>query len=165
WINLVTDTLPAIALGMEPAELDVMERKPRDKKIPFLQKSDWVTIVTIGVVEAALALLAYVLGGKGITGTTMAFLTLSLSQLFAAVGFQSERHSILRIKWREHPVLWLAFLGSALLQLVVMFVPQLRGIFDLVPLTAGQWLTVGGLCLGMLTFVELQKLVARLGSK
>ena len=165
WINLVTDTLPAIALGMEPAEPDVMERKPRDKKTPFLQGRDWISIATIGAVEAALALVAYVLGGKGVTGTTMAFLTLSLSQLFAAVGFQSERHSILRIKFKEHPVLWLAFLGSALLQLVVMFVPQLRTVFDLVPLTQGQWLTVGALCLGMLAFVELQKLVVRLRSK
>ncbi|NMB00712.1 MAG: cation-translocating P-type ATPase [Firmicutes bacterium] len=162
WINLVTDTFPAIALGMEPAELDVMERKPRDKKIPFLQKRDWFSILTVGAVEAGLALLAYVLGGKGVTGTTMAFLTLSLSQLFAAVGFQSERHSIFRIKFKEHPVLWLAFLGSALLQLVVMFVPQLRNVFDLTPLTGVQWLTVGALCVGMLAFVELQKLIVRL---
>ena len=162
WINLVTDTFPAIALGMEPAELDVMERKPRDKKIPFLQKRDWFSILTVGAVEAGLALLAYVLGGKGVTGTTMAFLTLSLSQLFAAVGFQSERHSIFRIKFKKHPVLWLAFLGSALLQLVVMFVPQLRNVFDLTPLTGVQWLTVGALCVGMLAFVELQKLIVRL---
>ena len=161
WINLVTDTLPAIALGMEPAEPDVMERRPRDKKIPFLQKQDWISILTVGAVEATLALAAYVLGGKGITGTTMAFLTLSLSQLFAAIGFQSERHSILRIKAGEHPVLWLAFLGSALLQLVVMFVPQLRDVFDLVPLASHQWLTVAGLCLGMLAFVEFQKLLIR----
>lgn len=165
WINLVTDTMPAIALGMEPAELDVMERKPRDKKVPFLQKRDWVGVLTIGAVEAALALLAYVIGGKGITGTTMAFVTLSLSQLFAAVGFQSERHSIFRIKLKEHPILWLAFLGSAFLQLVVMFVPPLRSIFDLTILTRDQWLTVGALCIAILAFVELQKLVIRLRAR
>lgn len=165
WINLVTDTLPAIALGMEPAEVDVMERKPRDQKIPFLGKGDWMSILAVGAVEAALALIAYALGGKGVAGTTMAFLTLSLAQLFAAVGFQSERHSILKIKFKEHPMLWLAFLGSALLQLVVMLVPQLRTIFGLVPLSGGQWLTVGALCLGMLAFVEFQKLNGRRQSK
>ena len=165
WINLVTDTLPAIALGMEPAEVDVMERKPRDQKIPFLGKGDWMSILAVGAVEAALALIAYALGGKGVAGTTMAFLTLSLAQLFAAVGFQSERHSILKIKFKEHPMLWLAFLGSALLQLVVMLVPQLRTIFGLVPLSGGQWLTVGALCLGMLAFVEFQKLIGRRQSK
>lgn len=162
WINLVTDTFPAIALGMEPAELDVMERKPRDKKIPFLQKRDWLSIVTIGAVEAALALLAFVIGGRGVTGTTMAFMTLSLAQLFAAVGFQSERHSIFRMKFKEHPVLWLAFFGSAALQLVVMLVPQLRNLFDLTPLTGNQWLTVVLLCITMLAFIEVQKLVIRL---
>lgn len=165
WINLVTDTLPAIALGMEPAEADVMERKPRDKKVPFLQRRDWLSILFVGTVEAVLTLLAYVLGGKGVTGTTMAFLTLSLSQLFAAIGFQSERHSIFQIKFREHPVLWSAFLGSALLQLVVMIVPQLREVFDLIPLSGVQWLMVLGLCFAMLAFIELQKLMARLLKK
>ena len=162
WINLVTDTLPAIALGMEPAELDVMERRPRDQKLPFLGKRDWLSIAAVGAVEAALALAAYALGGKGVTGTTMAFLTLALAQLFASLGFQSERHSLLKVKFREHPILWLAFLGSALLQLAVMFVPPLRSLFGLVPLAGSQWLTIGALCLGMLVFVELQKLAGRL---
>lgn len=165
WINLVTDTFPAIALGMEPAELDVMERKPRDKKVPFFQRRDWMDILFVGAAEAALALTAYVLGGKGATGTTMAFLTLSLSQLFAAVGFQSERHSIFRIKLTKHPVLWLAFLSSTLLQLLVMFVQPLRDLFELTPLHASQWLTVVALCMGMLVFIEMQKLAIRLRSR
>ena len=109
-----------------------------------------------------MALAAYALGGKGVTGTTMAFLTLALAQLFASLGFQSERHSLLKVKFREHPILWLAFLGSALLQLAVMFVPPLRSLFGLVPLAGSQWLTIGALCLGMLVFVELQKLAGRL---
>jgi Ca2+-transporting ATPase len=165
WINLVTDTLPAIALGMEPAEPDVMERKPRERKTPFLGRRDGISILTVGAVEAALALAAYALGGKGVTGTTMAFLTLSLAQLFAAIGFQSERHSVVRAKFKEHPVLWLAFLGSSLLQLAVIFVPGLRRVFGLVHLSGSEWLTVGALCLGMLAFVEFQKLMGRRRSK
>lgn len=138
-----------------------MERKPRDKKLPFLRGKDWLSILTVGAGEALLALLAFLFGGKGVTGTTMAFLTLSLSQLFAAVGFQSERHSIFKIKFKEHPVLWLAFLGSAFLQLVVMFIPGLRNLFNLTPLTGMQWLIVVALCAAMLAFVELLKLLER----
>ena len=156
WINLVTDTLPAIALGVEPAEPDVMDREPIDKKVPFLQGKDWFRILTVGAAEAILALIAFVIGGKGVTGTTMAFLTLSLSQLFAAIGFQSERHSIFKIQASKHPVLWLAFLGSTLLQLIVMFVPTLRNLFELNMLSGPQWLTVLGLCLAMLAVIEIQ---------
>lgn len=165
WINLVTDTLPALALGIEPAEKDIMERKPRDSKMPFLSGLDWFRILTVGAVEGILALVAYVIGGKGVTGTTMVFLTLSLSQLFAAVGYQSEHHSIIRIHPKEHPWLWLAFLGSAALQLVVVFVPFLRELFELTLLTGQQWLVVLGLCLAMLAFIEFQKLVVRFLNK
>lgn len=162
WINLVTDTFPAIALGMEPAEPDVMERKPRDRSTPFLQTMDWVSIATTGAAEAFLALVAYVLGGQGTVGTTMAFLTLSLSQLFAALGFQSERHSIFQINPIKHPALWLGFAASTLLQLVVVFVPPLRELFELAVLTSVQWWIVIGLCFAMLAFIELQKLSRRL---
>ena len=88
WINLVTDTFPALALGAEPAEPDVMEREPRDSREPLLGVRDWVRIVFVGAVEAMVTLFAYRLGGGGQVGTTMAFLTLSLSQLFAAFGFR-----------------------------------------------------------------------------
>lgn len=162
WINLVTDTFPAIALGMEPAEPDVMERKPRDRSTPFLERGDWISIAAIGAAEAALALAAYVIGGGGTVGTTMAFLTLSLSQLFAALGFQSERHSIFQINPAKHPALWLGFTASMLLQLVVVFVPPLRNLFELAVLTSSQWWAVIGLCFAMLAFIELQKLVRRL---
>lgn len=165
WINLVTDTFPAIALGLEPAEPDVMERKPVDKRDSFLKVKDWRRMFEVGLAEASLALLAYLIGGKGVSGTTMAFFTLSLSQLFAAIGFQSERHSILKLKAANHPVLWGAILVSALLQFVVMFVPALRGLFELAILNPTQWLTVFALCIAMLIIIELQKLVARLRLK
>lgn len=162
WINLVTDTFPALALGAEPAEFDVMDRNPRDQKEPFFDAKSWVRIVIVGTAEATLAIIAYLVGGKGATGTTMAFLTLSLSQLFAAIGFQSERNSIFKIKLKEHPILWLAFLGSALLQLVVVFVPVIREIFGLTSLSFLNWLTIIGLCFAMLIFVELQKFLTKL---
>ncbi len=162
WINLVTDTFPALALGVEPAEPDVMGRPPRDSKEPFLNRRAWVRIAVVGFVEALLAVFAYLLGGKGELGTTMAFLTLSLSQLFAAVGFQSERFSIFRMKLREHKMLFVAFAGSTLLQIVVVLFPPLRDIFELAELSLINWLAVLALCFVMLGFVEGQKWVARL---
>ena len=161
WINLVTDTFPALALGAEPAEPDIMERKPRDSNAPLLGVQDWVRIVFVGAVEALVTLFAFRLGGGGQVGTTMAFLTLSLSQLFAAIGFQSDRHSVVHLRLKEHPWLWRGVLASAALQLVVVFVPFLRELFDLAILTGGQWLIVLGMCLIMPLFIELQKSIAR----
>ncbi len=172
WVNLVTDTFPALALGVEPAESDIMKRKPRDQKTPFFTGREWMRILLVGGAEALLTLAAFWLGSGGqlsfgigevsATATTMAFLTLSLSQLFAAVGFQSERHSVFSVKLKEHPMLWIAFLGSAMLQLVVVLVPPLRDLFGLTSLNWLQWVQVVALCLCMLLFVEGQKLVVRL---
>ncbi|MDR0380773.1 MAG: cation-translocating P-type ATPase [Oscillospiraceae bacterium] len=162
WINLVTDTFPALALGVEPPEPDVMGRPPRDGKEPFFNRRVWLRIVLVGLVEAALACAAYLIGRKGELGTTMAFLTLSLSQLFAAVGFQSERFSLFQIKPRRHPMLWISFLGSAALQVIVVLLPPLRALFSLVPLSPANWMAVAALCFVMLGFVELQKWISRL---
>ncbi|GHU94481.1 ATPase [Clostridia bacterium] len=168
WVNLVTDTFPALALGMEPAENDIMKRKPRDQKTPFFTGREWFRVAIVGAAEAALTLGAYALGnleGGPAVGTTMAFLTLSLAQLFAAVGFQSERHSVLNIKPKEHPVLWLAFLGSAALQLIVVLAPPLRSVFRLAELNWLNWIQVAAMCLLMLLFIEAQKLITRLIKK
>ncbi|WNY27321.1 calcium-translocating P-type ATPase, PMCA-type [Methanolapillus ohkumae] len=164
WVNLVTDTFPALALGVEPSEKDIMDRQPRDHTVPFFNKKEWGRIFTVGLVEAVLTLGAYYFGSRVSpeTGITMAFLTLSLVQLFAAVGFQSERHSIFSIQPKKHPYLWLAFFGSAALQLVVVLVPFLRDIFGLVDLDMKQWMEVLILCILMLLFVEFQKWIARL---
>ncbi|GHV17757.1 ATPase [Clostridia bacterium] len=164
WVNLVTDTFPALALGMEPAEDDIMKRKPRDQKTPFFTGREWSRVAIVGAAEAALTLGAYALGnmeGGPQVGTTMAFLTLALAQLFAAVGFQSERHSVLNIHPKEHPVLWLSFFGSAALQLIVVLAPPLRAVFKLAELSWLNWIQVAALCLLMLLFVEAQKFAAR----
>ena len=164
WVNLVTDTFPALALGVEPEEEGVMERKPRDKSIPFFTGREWFRVAVTGVFEAALTIAAFLLGRRisPETGMSMAFVTLAMAQLFAALGFQSERLSIFRMKARKHPVLWLALLGSTLLQLVVVLVPPLRGLFGLGIIPGMQWLEILGLCVLMLLFTELQKLIARL---
>ncbi|MDR3206707.1 MAG: cation-translocating P-type ATPase [Oscillospiraceae bacterium] len=198
WINLVTDTFPALALGVEPAEPDIMDRKPRDGKQPFFTGRTWLRVLLVGLMEAALTLGAYLIGCRtemmdklgyfdiaqvralidqgrevaaqglstvnlftGQLGTTMAFLTLSLAQLFAAVGFQSERFSVFRMKPREHKMLFVAFFGSAFLQVIVVLLPPLRVLFGLTPLSLLNWAAVIALCFIMLAFVEIQKAIAR----
>ncbi len=161
WINLVTDTFPALALGMEPGEDDTMRRKPRDPAVPFFTGREWVRIGLVGAAEAALTLAAYFIGNGGALGMTMAFLTLSLTQLFAAVGFQSERHSLFSMHPGKHMFLWLAFAGSTLLQVIVVLFPPLREMFGLVALAPANWLGIAALCIVMLGVVEFQKWVAR----
>jgi Ca2+-transporting ATPase len=164
WINLVTDTFPALALGVEPAEADIMDRPPRGNRKGFFTGREWGQIVSVGAVEAALAVSAFLLGiratGDLRAGSTMAFLTLSLSQLFAAVGFQSERHSVFDMKGK-HPYLWLAFAASTALQLLVVLFPPMRRAFNLVMLGPTEWITVAALCFIMLAFIEVQKWRAR----
>ncbi|WNY22827.1 Calcium-transporting ATPase 1 [Methanimicrococcus hongohii] len=163
WVNLVTDTFPALALGVEPPEEDIMERQPRDQKIPFLTGSQWFNIFLIGLVGAILTLTAYFIGSRtsAQTGITMAFMTLGLIQLFAALGFQSERQSIFKIHPKQHPYLWLAFFGSAALQVVIVFVPFLRDIFGLTALTITEWALILVLCFVMLLFIEFRKAIFR----
>ena len=163
WVNLVTDTFPALALGVEPPEKDIMNRPPRDQKTPFFDRKQWLSIFFVGLAAAILTLTAYFVGSavSPKTGITMAFLTLSLAQLFAALGFQSEHHSIFSINFRKHPYLVLAFIGSAALQLVVALTPFLREIFGLTVLTISEWVIILGLCFAMLLFIEGQKLVSR----
>lgn len=165
WINLVTDSLPALALGVEPEEPGVMDRPPRGKDAPFFTGRQRLRVGLTGLAEVALTIAAFLLGrGTGVAGmdVTMAFLTLALLQLMAALGFQSEHSSLLRIRLREHPALWLALGASLLLQLIVVFLPPLRAAFGLVMPGGAQWLQILGLCLVMLLFTEAQKLVARL---
>jgi len=164
WINLVTDSLPALALGVEPEEDDVMDRPPRDKSLPFFTGREWFRVGLTGAFEAVLAVAAFLLGsrtGGNTLGMTMTFVTLALLQLFAALGFQSEHNTLLRIRAREHPMLWLGLGASAALQLAVVFVPVLRTAFGLTVIPPSSWLEILGMCLLMLGFTELQKLAAR----
>ncbi len=163
WINLVTDSLPALALGAEPAEDGVMDRPPRGKDAPFFTGRQWFRVLVVGLFEALFTITAYLLGCQTSpeAGTTMAFLTLAFLQLFAALGFQSEHSSLFRIRVKEHKFLWLGLGISALLQLVVLAIPALRTAFQVVIPTPIQWLQILGLCLLMLLITEIQKWVAR----
>ncbi len=165
WINLVTDSFPALALGVEPAEGNIMNRAPRDSRGSIFSGKNLVVIVVMGIMEAMLALGAYAIGyfyfNDGLIATTMAFVTLAAAQLFASLGFQSRSDSIFKIKVKEHPFLWLCFGGSLLLQLLVVLIPPFNRLFNLAILDGAQWLIVGVLSFVMLLFVELFKFFGR----
>ncbi len=163
WINLVTDTFPALALGLEPAEGDVMKYPPRDPKVPLIDGRMWAGIAFTGVFEAVLTLAAFMIGRTVSQeyAVTMAFVTLGLSQLFAAYGARSEHVSVWSLGLFKNRIMLLALAVSSLLQVSVVLIPALRRIFELDMLSGIHWLIVIGMSALMLVFSEVEKAVAR----
>ncbi len=161
WINLVTDSLPAIALGMEAVESDVMDRKPKPKNEGIFAHGLGVRVVLQGCMFALLTLVGYYLGktwgGSIEHGQTMAFTVLSLSQIVQAFNMRSE-HSIFKIGPFGNKNLNLAALGSLLLVALVLFTP-IKAAFGLVALTWQLYLVALGLIFVPLVVMELSKLL------
>ena len=162
-INLVTDSLPAIALGMEAVERDVMDKKPKPKNEGIFANGFGLRIALQGVLFAVLTLVGFFLG-KSVTGTpeggqTMAFAVLALSQLVQAYNMRSER-SLLSTGFFGNKMLNLAALASFLLVLAVLFTP-LGVIFKIVLLPPKLYLAALGLILAPLPVMEISKLLRR----
>ena len=162
-INLVTDSLPAIALGMEAVERDVMDKKPKPKNEGIFANGFGFRIALQGVLFAALTLVGFFLG-KSVTGTpeggqTMAFAVLALSQLVQAYNMRSER-SLLSTGFFGNKMLNFAALASLLLVLAVLFTP-LGVIFKIVLLPPKLYLAALGLILAPLPVMEISKLLRR----
>ena len=161
WVNLITDSLPAIALGMEPPEKDVMKRPPVSPKQGLFTGGLVFSIVSEGVLIGSLTLFAYVIGMSRLgNGNTMAFAVLSFSQLFHAYNMRS-RHSLFRVGVFSNKFMNFSFCVCALLQLLVITHPWLQGIFEVNALTFPQWLVVASCSVAPVIFMELQKLVAK----
>jgi Ca2+-transporting ATPase len=169
WVNLLTDTGPALALGMDAADPHVMRRPPRDPRSPAISPAMWRDILGRGTVMAVATLLAMdaVLPAGLIPGSgsmaearSVAFTTLVLAQLVNVFCARSADASAFGGLF-TNPWLWLAVVFSALLQLVVVYVPGFHNAFGTVPLGARDW----GLCLAAASSVlwssELVKLVRR----
>ena len=161
WINLVTDSLPAIALGMEAVENDVMERKPKPKDEGLFARGFGVQTVLQGIMFGILSLAAYWIGetntGCAEGGQTLAFMVLALSQIVQAFNMRSE-HSLFKIGFFTNKNLNMAALASVLLVLLVLFTPM-SGIFGLITLPGNLYLTGLGLILVPLVVMELAKAV------
>ncbi len=164
WINLVTDSFPAIALGMEAVEKDVMDKKPKPKNEGIFAHGLGIRVVLQGAMFAALTLIGYYIGGvKTVQGQTMAFIVLSLSQVVQAFNMRSDR-SLFKIGVFSNKNLNLAALGSLALVLIVLFTP-LNTIFGLTYLTYDLYLIALGLVLVPLVVMELSKLVGLIKHK
>lgn len=159
WINLVTDSLPAIALGMEAVESDVMDRKPKPKNEGIFAHGLGIRVVLQGIMFAALTLIGFKVG-ENVTGTlaggqTLAFMVLALSQVVQAFNMRSE-HSLFKIgMFKNHNLNW-AVLASTLLVALVLFTP-LKTAFGLVTLPWKLYLLGVGLILVPLVVMELSK--------
>lgn len=162
WINLITDSLPAFAIGMEKATDDVMKQKPRDKKEGFFAHGLGVEIIWQGILIGLLSLTAYIIG-KQISpehGHTMAFITLSTLQLFHAFSLKSKR-SIFTKQVFDNKYLWGAFFVGLTLQFVILYVPALANVFELASLNFGQLGISLGLAFSMVIVMEIYKLFQR----
>jgi len=167
WVNLVTDSLPAIALGMEAVEPDVMDKKPKPRDEGIFAGGLGIRVVLQGIMFAALTLVAFKVGesATGLLegGQTLAFMVLALSQVVQAYNMRSDR-SLFRIGPFGNKTLNLASLTSVALMVLVLFTP-VRAAFGLVTLTPALYLFGLGLILVPLVVMELGKLLGRAGRK
>ena len=161
WLNLVTDSLPALALGMEPVEKTAMTQPPRGKEEPLFSRAFSRRLAWQGALVGGITLLAYGLGFH-LTGTfavanTMAFAALTFSQLFHAFDVRSETTPLFRLGVLSNKAMNKAFLAGAALQAAVLLAPPLQGVFAVVPMDLAQWGIVLGLALTPLVVCELAK--------
>lgn len=166
WINLVTDVFPAIALGLEEAEADIMNHPPRGKSSNFLSNGVLPSIFYQGFFEGGITLFVFwyathIANWGNAVGETMAFATLGLIQLFHAFNVKSVYKSLGEVGAFKNKMFNYAILLSAVMLLSVMVIPGLTTVFDVATLTAGQWLFVVGSAFSIVPIVEIAKAIMR----
>lgn len=171
WINLITDSLPAFGIGMEEVNEKVMENKPRDKNESFFANKLGLKIALEGIVIGLVTLTAFLLGNfvfsnqNYIVAQTMAFLTLSMTQLFHAYNVKSN-YSIFDKRTYKNKFMNMAFIIGFVLQIIVIYSPFINdAIFGLVPLNFTQFIVCIGLSLVMTVIMEISKLINRVKYK
>lgn len=167
WINLVTDSLPAIALSMDPAQENIMDRRPINSKKGLFTKGMIWRISYQGFLFGIFSLIAFIIGknyGSKLSpqyglmvGQTMAFITLTLTQLVHVRNLHSNKKSFFKTSLLHNTYLLGAIAISLLFMLVVLFVPTFRGAFRFATLNTNLWLIAIGLSIAPLFFVELFK--------
>ncbi len=166
WINLVTDVFPAIALGLEEAEADIMNHPPRGKGSNFLSNGVLPSIFYQGFFEGGITLFVFwyathIANWGNPVGETMAFATLGLIQLFHAFNVKSVYKSLGQVGAFKNKMFNYAILVSAVMLLSVMVIPGLTTVFDVAILTAEQWLFVVGAAFSIVPIVEIAKAIMR----
>jgi len=167
WVNLVTDSLPAISLGLEKAERDVMKQKPIQKGESLFARGMAFEMLAGGIYIGLISLIAYIAGtkmGGSILGRTMCFLVLSIAQLFHSFNVHS-RKSVFRSNLFGNPYLILSFFICLGLQLSVVLVPFLSNLFGSAALGLREWLVVFLLSGSTVVIAEIYKLLIKLYGK
>ena len=163
FINLLTDSLPAIALGVEPHSSDVMNEKPRPKNQSILTKKVLTNICVEGIVIGVMTMIAFYFGflRNAEVASTMAFSTLCLSRLVHGFNCKSDKPVWFTKKmWNNKSMIGAFFVGFVLLN-AVLLVPALQGIFAVAPLTIAELLIVYGLSLGTFVVVQILKMIRK----
>ena len=170
WINLVTDSFPALALGMEESEDDLMTKKPRSSKDGIFSNGVGIDITYQGTIITILTLIAYVIGHyieNGVwefatspDGMTMAFITMSMAEIFHAFNMRSQRNSIFMMK---HHNFWLygSMLLSLILTISVIYIPVVAGLFGFATISLVEYLIALGLGFLIVPIVEIVKFFQR----
>lgn len=161
WINLVTDSLPAIAIGLESPDKNIMNQKPRNSRKGIFADGLWSKIILEGIMLGMLTLVAFSVGNNlyGLeVGRTMAFVAIAMLELVHSFNVKSEE-SIFKVGILENKYLIGAFILGTLLQVVVVMVPAFAKIFSLVPLNGTQWLYTLGISILPVIIIEAQKLL------
>ena len=146
WINLITDSLPALALGVDPNDgKELMKFPPRRAKESLFARGGWECTCFYGILIAAISLFAFRLSDNVQQAQTYAFTVLGMSQLFHAIGMRDVNRSIFRRKPFENRIMFLAFAVGILLQLAVTEIPILVAAFGTTPLSLTEWGKLGAL--------------------
>ena len=159
WINLVTDSFPAIALGLDPAEKNIMKKKPRNSRKSLFADGLWTQIITEGLMLGVLTLVAFYIGYNKFgleVARTMAFVSLGMLELVHVFNIRSEE-SIFRTNIFSNKYLIGAFVLGTVLQISVVVIPSLAQIFEVKPLNGIQWLYTITISLLPIVIMELQK--------
>ena len=172
WINLITDCFPALALGLEKGEPDVMERPPRPSDDGIFAGGLGWDIAYQGILITVITLVSYIIGHcievgyfempKGVSddGMTMAFLTMSMCEIFHSFNMRSQRRSVFSLS-SHNKVLWLAMIGSLLLTTVVLEVPFIANAFGFTPVSWTEYGIALGLAVLVIPVVEIVKACQR----
>ena len=161
FINLLTDSLPAIAVGLEPHDKDIMKEKPRGINTPLLNKSFALRVLSEGLIIAIATLISFHVGlstGDSMVASTMAFSTLCLARLFHGFNARSNQ-SLFKIGLFTNKYLWFAIILGVVLLDIVLLLPALQGIFKIAPLNLAQFGTIYAMSLMPLVVIQLYKVL------
>lgn len=174
WINLITDCLPALALGMERAEKDIMKRKPRRSDEGIFSGGLGVDVLLQGLLVTIITMAAYFVGhfmesgvweiAQSNDGMTMAFLALSMTEVFHSFNMRSRRKSIFTFK-KQNPVLWASMALSLVCTTGVIYIPFLRNAFGFTTISLKEYLVAMALAVTVIPIIELVKLIQRATEK